>query len=269
MDASDAKLPRDLYSDCVKQIFDDCDMAIQLLPLRWSDDGMTTEEKETKGARFMNRINGITAMLIKARVALTAASESFKESGVTMQQAAGFAAEIIGINGFGKMQMTDVQFYMQARNMNDLSYFSANSEVFWFSSIQSKASNRESKYYPPSQYGSGIISPSQNLADAFGDSYGNPIGVSQVYNPSQPYVNRDPRFYMYLYYNGAYTESGEILNIKSGDKDAIGKTVKFNPYRLLHEKTPGRRSETYTWPDCFHTALLCLCTLYGSLAHFC
>lgn len=225
MDASDAKLPRDLYSDCVKQIFDDCDMAIQLLPLRWSDDGMTTEEKETKGARFMNRINGITAMLIKARVALTAASESFKESGVTMQQAAGFAAEIIGINGFGKMQMNDVQFYMQARNMNDLSYFSSNSEVFWFSSIQSKASSRESKYYPPSQYGSGIISPSQNLADAFGDSYGNPIGVSQVYNPSQPYGNRDPRFYMYLYYNGAYTESGEMLNIKSGDKDAIGKTV--------------------------------------------
>jgi len=252
MDASDTKLPRNLFSDCVKQIFDDCDIAIQLLPLRWSDEGLTTEEKETKGARFMNRINGITAMLLKARVALTAASESFKESGVTMQQAAEYAAEIINANGFSKMNMKDVQFYMQARNMNDLSYFSGNSEIFWSSSIQSKVNNRELKYFPPSQYGSGIISPSQNLVNAFGDSYGNPISISPVYNSSKPYDNRDPRFYMYVYFNGSYTESAEMLNIKDGEKDAIGKTVNstrtgYYMRKLLDEGvklTPGLNVST-------------------------
>jgi len=119
----DAKMPRNLYCDCVAQIFEDCDSAVHLLPLRWSDVGLSSEEKEAKGARFQNRINGITVMLIKARVALMAASDAFKDSGVKMEQAANLAAEIISINGFTKLVPQDVQFYLQARNSNDLSYF--------------------------------------------------------------------------------------------------------------------------------------------------
>jgi len=243
----EAKLPRNTYSDCVKQIFQDCDTAFKLLPLRWTDTGLNTDEKEVKGARYQNRINGITAKLVKARVALMAASEAFKESGITMMQAAEYASEIISINGFDKMLSKDPQFYLQARNVSDLSYFEGNSEIFWYSFIKSKSSNREANFFPPSLYGSGLINPSQNLVNAFGDSYGYPIETSSVYDSTKPYLYRDPRFYMYILSDGTYTEKGALIDIKNGEKDGIGKTVNstrtgYYMRKLLDENvilTPG------------------------------
>jgi hypothetical protein len=243
----DAKLPRDLYRDCVNQIFQDCDSAIKLLPLRWSDTGLTSEERDAFGDRYQNRINGITAMLIKARVALTAASNAFKESGITMLEAAEYAADIIQVNGFNQFLTKDLQFYLQARNTNDLSYFSDNSEVFWYSSIQANSSNREANYYPPSLFGKGLISPSQNLVNSFGDFNGIPLEKSPVYNSQKPYNMRDPRFYMYVFFNGSSTEKGDIIDIKNGEKDGIGKTVNstrtgYYMRKLLDENvilTPG------------------------------
>lgn len=243
----EARFPRDLYADCVRQIFADCDSAIRLLPLRWSDTGLNSDEQAATGARYQNRINGIMAMLIKARVALTAASEAFKDSGITMEEAAGYAADVIDANGFGQFLMQDLQFWIQAQNMNDLSYFSGNSEVFWYSSVQSKASGREADYYPPSLYGEGLISPSQNLVNAFGDYYGSPIGVSLVYNPQKPYEKRDPRLNMYIFFDKSTTGNGDIIDIMNGDKDAMGKTVNstrtgYYMRKLLDENvilTPG------------------------------
>lgn len=220
-----AQLPRNLYRECVKQIFEDCDSAVKLLPLRWTDVGLTSVEKDALGARYHNRINGITAMLIKARVALTAASVAFKDSEISMNEAAEYAADIIRVNGFGQFITQDLQFYLQARNTNDLSYFSGNSEVFWYTSIQAKSSNRESNHFPPSLFGKGLVSPSQNLVNAFGDFYGKPINISSVYDPQKPYNLRDPRFYMCIFFNGSSTEKGDIIDIKNGDKDAIGKTI--------------------------------------------
>lgn len=248
----EAKLPRNSYSDCVKQIFEDCDNAFKLLPLRWTDTGLNTEEREVKGARYQNRINGISSKLIKARVALMAASEAFKESGVTMLQAAEYAAEIITINGFDKMSSQDSQFYLQARNASDLSYFAGNSEIFWYSFIQAKSSNREVNFFPPSLYGLGLINPSQNLVNAFGDSYGYPIETSSVYNNTKPYLYRDPRFYMYILSDGTYTEKGALIDIKNGEKDGIGKTVNstrtgYYMRKLLDENvilTPGLITST-------------------------
>jgi starch-binding outer membrane protein, SusD/RagB family len=243
----DAKLPRDLYRDCVNQIFQDCDSAIKLLPLRWSNTGMTTDERDAFGERYQNRINGITAMLIKARVALTAASDAFKESGITMMEAAEYAADIIQLNGFDKFSPIDLQFYLQARNTNDLSYFYDNSEVFWYSSIQANSSDREANYYPPSLYGKGLISPSQNFVGCFGDYNGIPLEESTVYTTQKPYNMRDPRLYMYVFFNGASTEKGDVIDIKNGEKDGIGKTVNstrtgYYMRKLLDENvilTPG------------------------------
>lgn len=224
LDIESAKLPRSSYAACVSQIFDDCDKAIELLPLRWTDVGLDSEEKETIGAQFQNRINGITAMLIKARVALTAASEAFKESGVTMREAAEMAADIIALNGLDNMSVNDVQFYLQART-SDLSYFAGNSEIFWYSSIVGQKNTWESNYYPPSLYGKGLVNPSQNLVDAFGDKDGYPIQTSAVYNETTPYANRDPRLDKFIFYDKSTTDKNVTLDIRDGEKDAIGKTV--------------------------------------------
>jgi starch-binding outer membrane protein, SusD/RagB family len=252
IDYDKAQLPRNLYRECVNQIIQDCDSAIKLLPLRWTDTGLTSDERDVIGERYHNRINGITAMLIKARVALTAASEAFKDSEISMIEAADYAADIIRLNGFGQFTAQDMQFYLQARNTNDLSYFSGNSEVFWYSNIQARTSSRESNYLPPSLFGKGLVSPSQNLVNAFGDFYGSPIKVSAVYDPQKPYNLRDPRFYMYVFFNGSSTEKGDIIDIKNGDKDAIGKTINstrtgYYMRKLMDENvilTPGLVSGT-------------------------
>lgn len=247
-----AKLPRSTYTNCVKQIFADCDSAIKMLPLRYTDTGLTADEKEAKGVRFQNRINGITVKLIKSRVALMAASEAFSASGITMQQAAEISADVINTNALDKLLPQDIQFYLQARS-TDLSYFLANSEIFWSTYIQTKSSARESYYYPPSLYGKGLINPSQNLVDAFGDKYGYPIThASTAYDKTKPYSNRDPRLSLYIYYDGSYTETGNKLDIKTGEKDGVGKTVNstrtgYYMRKLLDENvvlTPGMLTAT-------------------------
>lgn len=51
----------------------------------------------------------------------------------------------------------------------------------------------------------GLTSPSQNLVDAFPMLDGKRIGESDkyVYNPQNPYINRDPRLTYTIFYNGA------------------------------------------------------------------
>lgn len=247
-----AQPPRNTYAECVKQIFADCDSAVKLLPMRWTDTGLKSNEKEIFGAQYQNRINGITVKLIKTRTALMAASEAFKASGITMQQTAELAAEIIKINGFDKLQNKDVQFYTQARTA-DLSYFADKSEVFWYSSIVAKSTTREANFYPPSLYGKGLINPSQNLVDAFADMNGYPINHSAtVYNSARPYIKRDTRLNKYIFYNGSVTEKSVVLNIKDSEKDPVGKTTNstrtgYYLRKLLDENvilTPGLITST-------------------------
>lgn len=221
----DSKINRSTYKACVKQIFEDCDSALTLLPNRWTNDGLNADEQKAIGEKYMNRINGMMVRLIKARVALLAASESFAGSGISMEDAAKYAAEIITLNGLDNLQYNDIMFYNQATNLKDLSYFKGNSEIFWSSAIVSKSSIRELNHFPPSLFGKAKLNPSQNLVDAFGDSYGYPISVSPIYDENNPYVNRDPRFYSYIFYNGSVTSTGNILDIKNGDKDKIGATL--------------------------------------------
>lgn len=218
-----AKLPRNTYAECVKQIFDDCDMAISNLPTKWTDTGLTPNQIKVIGAYNVNRINGLVAMGIKSRVALLAASPAFASgSGVTMQQAAQMAANAmkahIGITG---LNAADLEFYklgyVVPLTLNE------GREALWFSSIVttgSLSSSRESNYYAPSLYGKGQINPSQNLVAAFADKDGYPISVSAIYAAASPYANRDPRLSKYIAYNGTVTYGGKTITTTSGD-DAI------------------------------------------------
>jgi len=87
-DNDNLKLPRNTYAECVKQITDDLDSAIVRLPSKWADIAGNSDYNETQGARYTNRINGLTAKLIKSRVLLYAASPAFSASGYTWSQAA-------------------------------------------------------------------------------------------------------------------------------------------------------------------------------------
>ena len=220
-DSEEGKLPRNTYAECVEQIFADCDMAIANLPLKWSDAGLSATQKEIIGVKNLNRISGIGAMAIKARVALTAASPAFAAgSDVTMAQAAQLAANLMKANnGITGLNAKDVEFYKQG-NVTPAELGSYR-EALWYTSIAPNASGREANFFPPSLFGKGKVNPSQNLVDAFGFSNGYPFDTLSVYyNPVTPYAARDPRLEKYIAYNGS-TYSSVALNTITGT-DAIG-----------------------------------------------
>lgn len=204
----DFKLPRNTFAECVKYIVDDLDSAILLLPVKWADTG-SGEYNSVMGARNANRMNGLTAMLIKSRVLLFAASPAFSESGYTMQDAAEAAAAVMAQNG-GIAGLTNA----------DLTWFTnfASSEVIWASSKTDNTKDWEENYFPPSLYGKGKLNPSQNLVDAFPMADGTPF--DKLVNQNQPYVNRDPRLAKYITYNGTSFAGGTINTFKGAGIDA-------------------------------------------------
>ncbi|MFT3823251.1 MAG: RagB/SusD family nutrient uptake outer membrane protein [Chitinophagaceae bacterium] len=62
----------------------------------------------------------------------------------------------------------------------------------------------EGMWLPPTRSGAGASYPSQQLVDAFPMKDGKAItDATSGYNPADPYINRDPRFYYSIIYNGA------------------------------------------------------------------
>lgn len=218
-DVESAKLPRNSYADCVSSILQDCDEALKTLPLRWEG------SDRVMGASNINRINGLSVMALKARVLLTAASDAFKDSGYTMQQAAEAAAAVMNENG-GLANLSNkkgLTFYNLGTANADKDYLNTCQEVLWYSSI-GNSSNRESRMFPPSILGKGEINPSQNLVDCFPDKNGYPVDhPSTVFKKDDPFVNRDPRLDLYIYHNGSQIGGANnvTVNTVSGD-DMIG-----------------------------------------------
>lgn len=101
---------RATYSDCVKQIMEDADKAIELLPLdykkfadseipeKYKNIGVTnaSDYRRVCGEEYRGLMSGRIALAVRAQTALLAASPAFQSgSGMTWEQAADYAAEII------------------------------------------------------------------------------------------------------------------------------------------------------------------------------
>lgn len=191
-DKDNLKLPRNTYAECVTQILKDLDMAIAKLPLTWTDKTGDTDFNETMGARYTNRINGLTAKLIKSRVLLYAASPAFKSSGVTWTQAAQAAAAVmVDKGGITGLNATDVEYY---KDLNS-------KEIIWSSARVTNKTDWAKANYPPSLFGSGETNPTQNFVDAFPKADGTPFDPN-LNNSITQYTGRDPRLAKYVVYNG-------------------------------------------------------------------
>jgi len=254
---ADGQLPRNTYAECVQQILDDCDSAFTKLPLIYSDAGLSANQKRVMGVQYANRINGKAVKLIKSTVALRAASPAFAASGVTWQQAAQFSAELMNLNnGLTKMAAKDEQFYLQV----DDAYLNSYTECFWFTNSKRLSSTRESNNFPPSVFGKGQINPSQNLVNCFSDKNGYPITSSALYNAATPYLNRDPRLTMYIYYDGSKT-SGTVVTIRTAKgntidaKDSVVTSTRTSYYmrKLMNEGALAGSSTTGKLTNVAHT----------------
>ncbi|WP_293889112.1 MULTISPECIES: RagB/SusD family nutrient uptake outer membrane protein [unclassified Sphingobacterium] len=60
----------------------------------------------------------------------------------------------------------------------------------------------EAYYLPPTRSGSSVMKPTHNLVAAFPMRDGKPTHESTLYDPNNPYANRDPRFDYSIIYNG-------------------------------------------------------------------
>ncbi|MFC2081394.1 RagB/SusD family nutrient uptake outer membrane protein [Bacteroidota bacterium] len=215
----DYEIPRSTFNQLVQFIVSDCDRAIANLPDRYENTG-TYSHDEPLGEDYTNRINGLSARLIKAKTLLYAASPAYSDGTYTYQQAAEAAAAIMdlnqGLSNVNPANQNHLQFYN-----NESVPITANKhfEVFWYS-YKTSGNSWEANNYPPSLYGSGRTNPTQDLVNTFPMVNGTPVTDAKL-NSSDPYSGRDPRLSMYILYNGATIPSGEI-NTKAGSQDAMG-----------------------------------------------
>ncbi len=211
--SDDFKLPRNTFKECVDFIIEDCNLAIAKLPVKWEDQGLDPEVDAVLGARNLNRINGISAMLIKSRVALYAASPSYQET-ISWETAAQYAADVITANGGLNLNSSDVTFYENFQS----------SEILWASSRITNKSNWEADNFPPSLFGNGRTNPTQNFVDAFPMIDGTPIELSGDFSPTDPFSQRDPRLERHVIYNGQNFSGNTINTYVNSGIDGIDAT---------------------------------------------
>lgn len=205
VDIEDAKqLERNSYDECVKQIIADCDSAYKYLPVAHRDFLVTNEtDKAYAGSRYWGRFDGITTRAIKANVYLTWASPRFNPNNDMSRWdlAAKYAKEVMDFkqnvdnvtNGFNKT--------------TGVNWFNPNFPGIVFASRYNNANDAmERMFYPGGFQGNGKMGATHDLVDAFPMSNGypkeHPEGAA-LYDPQDPYKNRDPRFYSVIFYNQA------------------------------------------------------------------
>ena len=233
------------YADCMKQLIEDAEEAIRVLPVDYKDTDNETETvncfgktytvpkatyNRVLGTNFAGRFSGRIARAVLAQAALMAASPAFANgSGVTYEQAAKYAKNVLDLNGGVSGIDTDGLEWYADPNMSNLSGGECPKEVMWRTE-KSNNNDLEADNYPPSIYGKGRINPTQNLVDAFPAANGYPIANAKSgFDAENPYANRDPRLAKYIIFNGQTAGSGSsVINTQadnSSNLDGLNKDV--------------------------------------------
>ncbi len=110
-----------------------------------------------------------------------------------------------------------------------------NDEIIWEYYGDVNSGVQYSTFTIASLSGGGIIqgySPSQNIVDLFETTNGLAIGDDAEYNPQDPYVERDPRFYHSILFNRERWTSGTdlYLELYNGGRDRVSGDMKHYSY---------------------------------------
>lgn len=235
---AEINLQRNTFDECVKQIIADCDSAYKYLPIAHRDYLYPANSPDLvyAGGRYWGRFDGITTRAIKSLVYLTWASPRFNPTNDVSRwdSAASNAKKVIDF----KLTKDVVAGNGNSFNpVNQVNWFNPNFAGIVFSS-RSNTDNgskeaMERMFYPGGFQGLGVIGATQELVDAFGMANGRPINDPlSGYNPANPYVGRDPRFYTMIFYNSAGVYKNNTVsaanlmytmeNWSDGGKDVAG-----------------------------------------------
>ena len=210
---TDMNWKRATMEECVNQIQKDCDEAYKFLPIAHRD--FLLEEKSDNlvaGGRNWGLMDGITTRAILANLYLTYASPLYNPQNdmTRWQKAAKYAKEVMdfklnvdnvtgGFNPKGRVEWNNPNF----------------PGIIFTSRFKLNDDGMERALYPAGFQGDGVIGASQELVDAFPMANGypkeHPEGA-KLYDPQNPYANRDPRFYSIIFYNGANANRNNDAN---------------------------------------------------------
>lgn len=242
---SNFDVPRNTFQECLDQILNDAEQALELLPLDYGDIsnaeipqkyqqlGVTnsSDYNRVNGNHMRGRITGRIVEAVRAQAALLAASPSYTEgTNLNWADAANYAGIVLGrINGPSGMDSEGWSWFANTSEIDALASGVSPAEILWRSDI-GQSNDLEADNFPPSLYGSGNVNPTQNLVDAFPSVNGYPINDPDAnYDPANPYANRDPRLGSYIVVNestqgpdgavivtGTYGENEDVLNREGG-----------------------------------------------------
>lgn len=240
---SQFNLPRNTFEECMQQLYADVETALELLPLDFeniaSEDDVPLKYRALGANRNdYNRVfgedarqllSGRIARAIRAQAALMAASPAFSQgNSTTWEDAARYAGELLQLNGgISGIAPTGLTWYTNVNEINNLGGGINQQEILWRASLGGPSSNLEAAHFPPTQFGNGLLNPTQNLVDAFPTVDGYPIThPNSSYDPANPYANRDPRFNHYIIRNGNTAgPNNQVINTTAdgGTNDGINR----------------------------------------------
>jgi hypothetical protein len=189
---------RSSIADCINYTAAELDKAVQNLPL--VNDASWALGRATKGA----------ALALKSRLLLYAASPLYNAG--TWQAAATAALAVMNLG----------QYSLNADYGSLFKTPSSNEIIFGrFYAIGARHVCMEIANGPNGYGGWAGNTPLQNLVDAYLMSNGKDItDPASGYDEQNPYVNRDPRFYATVLYNGAPYRGNTVQIYTPGGKDS-------------------------------------------------
>jgi starch-binding outer membrane protein, SusD/RagB family len=164
------------------------------------------------------------AMALRSRVLLYAASPLYTDNNNDVnkwQAAADAAKDVMDLNKFSLVTNLSGD---PAENYRLLfvSPPTTTEDIFFREYTNTSPSMAMERMNAPNGYGGwGGNCPMQNLVDDYEMENGLPItNGASGYNPQNPYVDRDPRFYATILYNGADYRGRQIETFLPGGKDS-------------------------------------------------
>ena len=201
----DFRIPRNTYEEVFNFVIKELDESIGSLPLDYNS---ANDGRITKGA----------AMAIKARALLYAASplNNPGNNQAKWQAAANALKDVIDL-GVYSLHSDYKQLFTEAGGYNT-------DEIIWgrpFNIDVEVETLVERWLFPNGWLGFGHSHPLQNLIDDYEMSNGLKIDAEgSGYDPQNPYVNRDPRFYYTILYDGAPFKERTIETFTPGGLDS-------------------------------------------------
>ncbi len=176
---SELQLPRNSYAECTDFISQELAQAADLLPA-------------TQSGAAVGRATRNAALALQGRVLLYA--ERWADAATASKKVMDAGTNPL-LADFGSL-------FKAAGNNNTEVLFSKQ----YMSTLVPHDFNRNNGII--SLGGWGGVCPTQNLVDMFEMTDGLPIDESPLYDPGDPYKNRDPRFYATVFYDGAVMGTG-------------------------------------------------------------